>query len=158
MLSNTSHYPDLGTLGEELVAQWLQTEGWVILYRRWSCRWGELDLIARSLTNQLIFVEVKTRSRGNWDADGLLAITAKKQAKLWKTAEFFLLKHPHLANLSCRFDVALVCSQSLPKKHLPTEHPSPEHLPSSIKLGQAIAIYGYRLMLKQYIPSAFEHS
>ncbi|MBD2614360.1 MAG: YraN family protein [Nostoc sp. ZfuVER08] len=35
-----------GHFGEDLVAQWLQSTGWVILHRRFSCRWGEIDIIA----------------------------------------------------------------------------------------------------------------
>ncbi len=42
-----SHYPDIGVLGEYLVAQWLQTRGWIILHHRWRCRWGEIDLVAK---------------------------------------------------------------------------------------------------------------
>ncbi len=38
-----SHYPDIGSLGEDLVAQWLQSTGWIILHRRFSSRWGEID-------------------------------------------------------------------------------------------------------------------
>ncbi|MDZ8106539.1 MAG: YraN family protein [Nostoc sp. DedQUE12a] len=41
-----SHYPKSGHFGEDLVAQWLQSTGWVILHRRFSCRWGEIDIIA----------------------------------------------------------------------------------------------------------------
>ncbi|MEH2253588.1 YraN family protein [Nostoc sp.] len=41
------HYPDIGHLGEDLVAQWLQSTGWIILHRRFSCRWGEIDIIAQ---------------------------------------------------------------------------------------------------------------
>ncbi|MHC5721426.1 MAG: YraN family protein, partial [Nostoc sp.] len=40
------HYPDIGASGEDLVAQWLQSTGWIILYRRFSSRWGEIDIIA----------------------------------------------------------------------------------------------------------------
>lgn len=107
----------LGLLGESLVAEWLQTQGWTILEQRWHCRWGELDLVARSpivngddrpLSSTLAFVEVKTRSYSSWDANGLLALTPQKQAKLWKAAQFFLSDHPELTNLPCRFDVALV--------------------------------------------------
>lgn len=42
-----SHYLDIGVLGEDLVAQWLQSTSWMILHRRWRCRWGEIDIIAR---------------------------------------------------------------------------------------------------------------
>ncbi|MHC5775087.1 YraN family protein [Nostoc sp.] len=42
-----SHYPDIGVLGEDLVAQWLQSTGWIILHRRFSSRWGEIDIIAQ---------------------------------------------------------------------------------------------------------------
>jgi putative endonuclease len=90
-----SNYLDIGLLGEELVIQWLQSTGWVILHHRWRCRWGEIDIIARLEPQKksdkyplpshsfpmLVFVEVKTRSRGNWDLGGLLSITQQKQAK-----------------------------------------------------------------------------
>lgn len=159
-----SNYPDIGTLGEDLVAKWLQLQGWAILHRRWYCRWGELDIIARRQA-ELVFVEVKTRQRKNWDADGLLAITASKQAKLWQAAELFLADRPELAELDCRFDVALVRSDRFPAKLFPhiddrvsdlsfsqersnhQDYPYPEcTLPS-----------GYRLSLQQYIQSAFGH-
>lgn len=38
---------DIGILGENFVADWLQAQGWTILHRRWRCRWGELDIIAQ---------------------------------------------------------------------------------------------------------------
>ncbi|WP_448265132.1 YraN family protein [Nostoc sp. DSM 114159] len=40
------HCPNSGQLGEDLVAQWLQSTGWIILHRRFSSRWGEIDIIA----------------------------------------------------------------------------------------------------------------
>ncbi|WP_017300262.1 YraN family protein [Nodosilinea nodulosa] len=103
---------ELGNLGETLVANWLQAQGWRQCDRQWHCRWGELDLVmAHGPANgsgQLAFVEVKTRSQGNWDAYGLMAITRSKQSKLGKAAQLYLLKHPQWAEATCRFDVALV--------------------------------------------------
>ncbi|MGC1309650.1 MAG: YraN family protein [Phormidesmis sp.] len=119
-----SHNQDLGQYGEQLVCQWLITKNCQILHRQWHSRFGEIDVIAQGQSGQgalrsamLAFVEVKTRSRGNWDADGLLAVTRAKQKKLRTTARYFLVRHPHLSELPCRFDIALVSCQSSPPAH-----------------------------------------
>ena len=138
--------------GEQLVAKWLRSQGWQLLHHRWHCRWGELDLIAQS-SKELVFVEVKTRSRGNWDANGVLSVTTAKQAKLWQAAAVFLSQHPELADFSCRFDVAIVRCQQLPKR--PTLNTPAPH---SLILGQPVRIGNYQLVLQQYLPSAFDSS
>ena len=154
-----SQSPDIGALGEDLTAAWLTQRGWRILQRRWRCRWGELDLIAFRPNStahpaandvSLIFVEVKTRSRGNWDADGLLSVTSQKQVKLWQAARLFLAKHPELADLPCRFDVALVCRQQSLK--------SDRNQPSLDTITRPIPGENQHLILQDYIPSAFEMS
>ena len=113
----------------------------------------------------LAFVEVKTRSPRNWDADGLLAITPQKQAKLWQAAQLFLSQFPALATVPCRFDVALVSCQRVCQQSNP-EYPDilsassqmiGKTLPSSsVQLGQPLFRLGYRLILQEYIPSAFD--
>jgi putative endonuclease len=193
--------PNVGEWGEQLVAEWLKTQNWAILHYRWRCRWGEIDLIAqqeetnrteereqenslsnlernrkdypsRSSSPLLAFVEVKTRSSGNWDADGRLAITPQKQAKLWQTAQLFLAEHPNLANLPCRFDVALVSYRPVSQRPHPVNptlaSEQPANSPSSpttidnairippLQLGQPLFRSGYRLVLQDYIPSAFD--
>ena len=188
-----SHYPNIGALGEDLVALWLQSTGWTILHRRWRCRWGEVDIVAKTgdriqdsefksqnseltssqnqpyaMQNQnwapdslptLAFVEVKTRSRGNWDAGGLLAITPQKQAKLWQTAQFYLTTYPDLAEHACRFDVALVQYRKLPNtqpSQLADIKAATGLLSSPVQLGQAITTSGYQLVLQEYLASAFD--
>ena len=159
---------DRGMLGEELVAQWLRQQGWQVIERRWRCRWGELDIIAiktSALTDVhsiscpiMVFVEVKTRGHGNWDRNGLLAVTEAKQSKLWQTAEMFLADRPDLADYSCGFDVGLVSCNFITSPDF--SHPkvlSPQEQLSNltIKLGHPVMLMGYQLILEDYITSAF---
>jgi putative endonuclease len=164
----------IGELGENLVAHWLTAQGWSILAQNWHSRWGELDLVAQRLpvstadpenlrsqlnAHGLAFVEVKTRSQGNWDSDGLLAITAQKQAKLLKTAQLFLAQHPHLGELPCRFDVALVQYRQLRQPRSSgvlseSEAAIAQSLPIPV-LGQPLKVGNTQLTLAAYLDGAF---
>jgi putative endonuclease len=97
-------------------------------------------------TPTLLFVEVKTRSAGSWDAGGRDALAFRKQQKIWRTAQVFLAKYPQKADYTCRFDVAIVFSQKISKKVGVTESQSLA----------AITVSGYHLMLQEYIPAAFD--
>ncbi|MEH2291650.1 YraN family protein [Nostoc sp.] len=161
-------YPDIGQLGEDLVAQWLQSTGWIILHRRFSSRWGEIDIIAQydgksgepkqqsqhsALSTQhslLAFVEVKTRSSGSWDAGGRSAITPQKQVKISRTAGMFLAQYPEKADYSCRFDVAIVYCQRI-SKNLTGVTASEEAVATSL-------VAGYKFKLQEYILAAFDSS
>ncbi|MEH2322766.1 MAG: YraN family protein [Nostoc sp.] len=159
-------YLNSGQLGEDLVAQWLQSKGWIILHRRFSSRWGEIDIIAEyhgvtgkeqgsrgeypTLHSLLAFVEVKTRSFGSWDAGGRSAITSQKQAKIWRTAGMFLAQYPEKADYSCRFDVAIVYCQRI-SKNLTGVTASQEALATS-------SAAGYKFKLQEYILAAFDSS
>lgn len=52
---------DKGRFGERLAALYLKRKGYKIIQTNWTCRWGELDIIAEKDT-ALIFVEVKYRT------------------------------------------------------------------------------------------------
>ncbi|PSP15664.1 MAG: YraN family protein [Cyanobacteria bacterium QS_8_64_29] len=140
----------LGAAGERVAAQWLTAQGWQVCNRRWRCRWGELDLIARhpAGAGMLAFVEVKTRSRGSWDAGGQLAVTPAEQRRIWHAAEAFLAHSPQLAELPCRFNLALVTSRYF-------RHPPAQPLPDATALGPPQLWQSYQLALQAYIPAAF---
>lgn len=143
---------ELGEAGEALVAAWLEQQGWAIVARRWRCRSGELDLVARSADGgELAVVEVKTRSPGNWDHDGALAMTAAKQRKLIRAALEFLAAHPALADLGWRFDVALVGRAA--RSSLATQDDRPME---PIALGEPVWFEGQALVLLDYWPGAIE--
>ncbi|MFP4221234.1 MAG: YraN family protein [Phormidium sp.] len=144
----------LGTLGEDLVAQWLRGSRVRVLHQRWRCRLGELDLVAgfpatAQQAKTLAFVEVKTRSRGNWDHDGRGALSAAKCQRLQRAASLFLSRFPQYAELPCRFDLALVRCQPLPNRGL--REPVDTKLPDMIAIGQPVMMNQVQLTLQEYL-------
>lgn len=147
----------IGTLGEQLVARWLQLKNYQLLASNWRCRWGEIDLIAQDQASEAIaFVEVKTRSAHNWDADGLLAINSSKQQKLIQTADLFLAQQPLLAELPCRFDVGLVSYQSCPPQNNSNLSLTAINQLNQLEIDQTVIIDRWQLTIKDYLVAAFE--
>lgn len=93
-----------GTWGESLVADYLRRRGCRLEAHSYRCRLGEIDLIAWD-GDTLCFVEVKTRTNTRMGLPREY-VTVRKQARLRKTALFYLASH----DLDCptRFDVAEV--------------------------------------------------
>lgn len=94
-----------GDRGEDAAASWLEKRGCAIVERQYRCRWGEIDLIARTAEGILCFVEVKTRS-ARAIAPPREAVTASKQRKLRNAASWYLAERQ--LDCPCRFDVAEV--------------------------------------------------
>lgn len=67
--------------GEEVAAESLKAEGYVIVDRNWRCRAGEVDIVALSPEGVLGFIEVKTRSNHRHGMP-IEAITMKKLARM----------------------------------------------------------------------------
>ena len=149
---------EIGDLGEQLLSRWLELHDYQIFKRNWRCRWGEIDIVAQDKTSGLIaFVEAKTRSDRNWDADGLLAIDSNKQQKLIQSASLFLAKHPKLAELPCRFDVGLVSYQLLNTKSNSAVNLGSEVAKiNSLEIAEAIVIDRYLLTVREYLQAAFD--
>ncbi|MFN6274145.1 MAG: YraN family protein [Microcystis sp.] len=136
----------VGELGENLVADWLQLQQWHILQRRWRSGGGEIDLIVLSKSQAILaFVEVKTRSAGNWDLGGKLAIDDRKQGRIYESAQIFLSFYPQWFDLTCRFDVALVSCQKSSLLALP-----------EFSLDYPCQLQaGYQLQLQEYLVAVF---
>lgn len=96
-----------GTWGEALAAEYLRSRGFRLVAHSYHCRFGEIDLIAWD-GSTLCFVEVKTRTNTMMGLPREY-VTPKKQAKIRKTALFYLADN----DLDCpvRFDVAEVYAQ-----------------------------------------------
>ena len=95
----------LGREGERRVAEYLRGKGYIILRRNWrDSRYGEIDIIAENREN-IVFVEVKTRSE-NALVSGLEAIDEKKARRIRNAAQVFTRKLNTV--LTPRIDVAEV--------------------------------------------------
>jgi putative endonuclease len=82
---------DLGRLGEQLAAEYLQQAGIRILDRNWRCAEGELDIVAAE-RRVLVACEVKTRS-GLGFGSPLEAVSRRKQARLRRLAISWIRAH-----------------------------------------------------------------
>ena len=105
MSSDKSQAARIGREGERRVAEYLRQHGYIILRRNWrDSRYGEIDIIAENREN-IVFVEVKTRSAGAL-VSGFEAIDAKKAQRTKNAALFFIRKLN--TDLPPRIDVAEV--------------------------------------------------
>lgn len=105
MLSSKEQAAQLGREGEFRVAEYLRHKGYIILRQNWrDSRFGEIDIIAESREN-IVFVEVKTRSE-NAVVSGIDAIDAKKAKRIKNAANVFMRKLN--TDLPPRIDVAEV--------------------------------------------------
>lgn len=95
----------LGKKGEELVALHLEQQGFNICHFNYSCRAGEIDIIAEK-GNVRAFIEVKLR-RSHYFALSEV-VTPAKQRKIITTARLYNSQQRTSADYVYRFDVALV--------------------------------------------------
>ena len=91
---------------ERRAAWWYRLRGWKILGENVWAGGNELDLIVRR-GRTLRFVEVKEKKSSRF-GDPLEMITAEKQRRLRRAAEFWLDARPELARLAVGFDVIAV--------------------------------------------------
>lgn len=94
----------LGNHGEDLVAQWLVSQGFTLLERNYRIQQGEIDIIAK-MRDTIAFVEVKTRQKSYFSLSDV--IVPHKQRAMFLTARMYCLHHNY-TNLNYRFDVAFV--------------------------------------------------
>ncbi len=82
---------EVGSLGEDLAIKALKKQGYRILERNHTTRFGEIDIIAEE-GGCLVFVEVKKRNTALF-GDALSAVTKTKQQHVVKSALWYLKQH-----------------------------------------------------------------
>lgn len=91
----------LGRWGEALAADELRRKGFHIVAAGWTCRFGEIDLIAED-KKYISFTEVKLRKNDNV-AQAREFVDRHKQERIRTAAQLYLAEHP--TELQPRFDV-----------------------------------------------------
>ena len=78
----------IGRQAEDIVANKLISEGYVVIAQNWRNRFCEIDIVA-SKQKTVYFIEVKYRKSSAW-GDGLDSITSKKLKQMNFAAEFWI--------------------------------------------------------------------
>ncbi len=96
---------ELGQKGEQIAVNFLKENGYEILHTNWRYRRAEVDIIARDLSQTLIFVEVKTRA-DNLFSTPEQAVTPRKEQLLVSAAVAFMYEMQHEGAI--RFDIIAI--------------------------------------------------
>ena len=99
----------IGDKGESKVVWKYRFKGYKIIARNFSCRYGELDIVAQK-GDTIAVIEVKTRKNSDF-AHAKEFVDYKKQNRIKNTANIFLQKNK-LTEYNIRFDVAEVYTES----------------------------------------------
>jgi putative endonuclease len=111
---NPSNHILVGKTGEELAVSFLKEKGYEILHTNLRLEKVEVDIVAKD-KNQIVFVEVKTRSSAMVEPEK--AVNKSKQKNLQWAAEIFL-EERQLKN-ELRFDIIAIVKQ---KNNTDIEH------------------------------------
>jgi putative endonuclease len=113
-----------GNAAEETAVGFLEARGWRVLARNWTCRYGELDVVAER-EDVVCFVEVRMRSTAVW-GDPAHTVSFAKQRRVVKAALHYLFAH-ELGERMMRFDVISVVGRG--------ERATVEHIPGAFDAG-----------------------
>ena len=92
----------VGKFGEDEAVKYLEQKGYKILDRNFSCKRGEIDIIALD-KDEIVFIEIKARISLKYGLPSE-AVTKNKLKHINKTAEYYLYTR-NLLNENTRIDV-----------------------------------------------------
>lgn len=104
---------EVGRLGEDMAASYLERRGWRVLERNWRSTFGEADIIAQDVNDEwdeqsIVLVEVKTRLALGDDGEIMpeVAVDELKRDRYRMIALCYIVQHPQIH--CARFDVIAV--------------------------------------------------
>lgn len=92
----------IGRFGEDIAEKYLKQKGYKIIDRNFTCKFGEIDIIALK-RSEIIFIEIKTRVSKKYGMPSE-AVTSYKLDKILKTAQYYLYVK-NLVDKKTRIDV-----------------------------------------------------
>ncbi len=101
----------LGTKYEDMAISYLESNGYEIIDRNFSCKMGEIDIIALD-SGYLVFVEVKYRSDSRFGSP-LEAVDYRKQEKIRRSAMYYISTLHGTSYQKIRFDVVGILGQDI---------------------------------------------
>lgn len=93
---------ETGRSGEDIATEYLEKKGYIILERNFRCNQGEIDIIAID-KEELVFIEVKTRSNQNYGFASE-AVNKQKKRHLIRAIKYYIYIR-NLENEFIRIDV-----------------------------------------------------
>ena len=78
----------VGNIGEDIACKYLTKNDYEIIQRNFSCKQGEIDIIAQK-GKEIVFIEVKTRTNRKY-GNPIEAVTTWKKKHLIKAIEYYL--------------------------------------------------------------------
>ena len=100
----SNYKKEIGKKGEEMAVKLLMNKGYKIIERNWYYHRNELDIIAE-YDDKIIFVEVKTRTEGEY-VEPDFAVSKRKQSAIIKAADGYLIQKD--IDKEARFDIVSV--------------------------------------------------
>lgn len=95
-----------GRAAEDRARRRLEAEGLRLRHANYRCRCGEIDLVMQSREGEIVFVEVRCRTRSDYGG-AAASVDARKRRRLVRTAALYLAEHG-LDRAPARFDVVAV--------------------------------------------------
>lgn len=94
----------IGKLGEDLAYQYLQKNNYKIIERNFTCRQGEIDIVAKdNRKKELVLIEVKTRTNFKY-GNPCEAVNKQKKKHIYYAGQYYIYKNG-IKNISIRLDV-----------------------------------------------------
>lgn len=98
-----------GSVGEQIAADFLRSNGFHIIEQNYSSKFGEIDIIATK-NGVIHFIEVKLKVGDRYGIPEEM-INKYKLNKVMRMAEMYLIQNPKLNNYAYQVDVVAIVTE-----------------------------------------------